>query len=258
MSLLQVIFFSIIQGITEFLPVSSSAHLAMIQRFMDLKPPILFYILIHVGTLLSVILFLKNDLLKIIRFALRRNYAVVRIIVAILIGTLPAVIAGLFLKDRIEEIFNSPGIIGIASLVNAFILFSLVKVEERENKDDLEKIKWPEAVLIGIFQALAILPGISRSGSTISAGLWKGLSRRAAFKFSFLLAIPAILGSVVLEFKQTVLFSPEELFLSLIGLMVSAVAGYLALFSFEKVLKSSKMYLFGFYSLFLGLIFLIV
>jgi undecaprenyl-diphosphatase len=174
----------------------------------------------------------------------------------IAIGTLPAALVGFFLQNYIIQIFDSLRMVGISLLITAGLLFSgkFIKMSKR----DFKYLNWKKALTVGFFQALAILPGVSRSGSTIVAGLWQGLGRESAFLFSFYLAVPAILGALILQIPS--LFNSPYFFLnqSLLGMMAAGIVGYFSLNLLEKTLKSAKLHWFSLYCLILGLLVLIV
>lgn len=249
MSYFQAIFLAVVQGLTEFLPVSSSGHLVIFQKFFGLGPPVLFDILVHVGTLGAIIFYLRK------RLALKKS-ELWRVVWLVTIGTVPAVILGLFFRGIIEQIFNSLRLVGVSLLVTSGLLFSTRWVTGA--KKQFKYLKWTDALAVGLFQALAILPGISRSGSTIVSGLWRRLDPEAAFQFSFLLAIPAVLGALVLQIPNLVSFSDLYLFQGLLGMLIAGGVGYLALAILEKILREAKFFYFGFYCLVLGLTFWLI
>jgi undecaprenyl-diphosphatase len=255
MSYFQAFFLAVVQGLTEFLPISSSGHLVIFQKLFGLKPPILFDILVHVGTLGAIIFYFKRELLQILDGLVkgqRKSWATIWLI---FVGTIPAVVVGLFLQAIIELIFDSLRLVGLSLLVTAGLLFSTkwVKKPRKEFKD----LKWSDAFLVGLFQALAILPGISRSGSTIVSGLWRRLDQKVAFRFSFFLAIPAIIGALILQMPNLLLSSCSYLGQGLLGMVVAGMVGYLALVILEKVLKEARLFFFGFYCFLMGIFILL-
>ena len=256
MSYFQAIFLATVQGLTEFLPVSSSGHLVIFQKLFGLKPPVLFDTLVHVGTLGAVIFYFKEELAKVGIGLARKEKKSWRIVWLVFAGTIPAVIVGLFLRGMIDRIFDSLQLVGISLLVTAGLLFSTKLV--KRNKKQFKYLKWPDALTVGLFQALAILPGISRSGSTIVAGLWRRLDRETTFQFSFFLAIPAIIGAVVLQTPDLIFSSCAYLTQGLLGMVIAGLVGYLALVILEKVLKEARLFFFGFYCAFLGLLTLLI
>lgn len=197
---LNMILLAIIQGLTEFLPVSSSGHLVLTQHFLGAQEGDIFFdIVLHVGTLGSVVVVYRREILRLLKFDKpAKGY-----IVSLAIGTLPAVVVWCAAKDMIENLFHSPLFAAAGLLATAIILFST-----KFSKDSGSSLPEPwepsaippkKALLIGVAQSIAILPGISRSGSTIATSLWLGLPRAEAARFSFLLAIIAIGGALVLQ-----------------------------------------------------------
>ncbi|NIM03664.1 undecaprenyl-diphosphatase, partial [bacterium] len=193
MSYSQAIILAIVQGLTEFLPVSSSGHLVIFQKLFNLtEPPVLFDILIHVGTLGAILLYFRKEIVKISK----------KTIWLIFIGTIPALVVGLLLQGYISLIFDSLKLVGVTLLITAGLLFLSKQFSQLNRR--FSHLKWLDALFIGAFQALAILPGISRSGSTIVSGMWRKLDRKTAFQFSFYLAIPAILGALTLQIPDLI------------------------------------------------------
>jgi len=243
----QATILAVIQGLTEFLPVSSSGHLVILQKYFNFsEPPVLFDILVHVGTLGAVIIYFRKELLKISR----------QTVWLIILGTIPAAIVGLFLQNHIEQIFNSLKLVGLSLLVTAGFLFSTKKLKPFNRR--FSQAKWQDALLVGAFQALAILPGISRSGSTIISGLWRKFDRPTAFRFSFYLAIPAIIGATVLQLPELISIQFNYLNQAILGMIIAGATGYFALVTLKRVLVSKKFWLFGLYCLFLGLLLLLL
>jgi undecaprenyl-diphosphatase len=256
----------IVQGLTEFLPISSSGHLVIVQHLFGITADnIAFEIVVHAGTLLSVVAVYYADLWQMIVsfcsgiFRLRkaqpfRNDSYFRLSVFVIVATMPAVIFGLTLDDFFEQIFHNVFLVGITLTITGLILLSTRRVKTEGRQLTLGK-----SVLIGCAQAVAILPGISRSGSTISGGLWCGLERVDATRFSFLLAVPAIMGALILHLKDVAgaaLTSGDAGFL-LIGFLTSFVVGYIAIRFLLKVVQSGKFSWFGYYCLLLGVLVII-
>jgi undecaprenyl-diphosphatase len=204
----------------------------------------------------AVIFYFRNDLWGIINpsVALRLKGGR-RLIWLVLVGTAPAALVGALFEKQIEFTFNSLAVVGLAFLVTAMLLFS-TRFLRPQNKN-FSQLKWHNAVFVGLFQTVAILPGVSRSGSTIVGGLWQGATRETAFRFSFYLAIPAILGALVLKGSELLVSPTDNLIQGLAGMVIAGVIGYFALKILEKVLKSAKFFWFGFYCLALGLIILL-
>jgi len=243
MSFPLAIFLGVVQGLTEFLPVSSSGHLVLLQKFFGIaEPPIFFDVLLHLGTLAAVVAFFRRELRKVL--------GVEGVLRKVAIGTLPIVVVGLLVQPLVRGIFGSLPLVSVDYFITTALLLWSRKLEE--SKKDIEGLSDFEALVVGVFQAVAILPGISRSGSTIVGGLSQGLSRKEAFKFSFYLSLPAIVGAVVLQLKSlpTVNFLPQ----SFLGMIVAGVVGYFSLKILWRLLLSRHFYLFSVYCFLLGVI----
>lgn len=245
MSFPQAILLAVVQGLTEFLPISSSAHLIIAQKMFRMEVPVLFDILVHVGTLMAILIYFRSKLLKISK----------RQIILITIGTIPAAFLGLFLNKYISQIFESLKLVGYSLLITSFLLVLTKKIKPEKSKKEPNLL---DAFIIGIFQAIAILPGVSRSGATVSSGLLRKLDADAAFQFSFFLAIPAIIGAMVLQLPELISSSTEFLETSAVGLVVSGIVGYFSLIALRNVLKSRKIYYFGIYCFALGILMILI
>ena len=251
MTLISVILLAIFQGIAEFLPISSSGHLAVLGKWLGLDPEANFTlgIVLHAGTLLAILAFYCKSLLRFVK--LQRN----RLAGMVLLGSVPAGILGIFFKEKVEFLSANLWIVGTLFLVTAGILFLSEKLYKKRSdagnpgysSDDLT---WKQALSIGAAQAVALLPGISRSGSTIAAGMAAGLNPAAAAEFSFLLAIPAIGGAALLEFLELArsgFADAGDPGLLVAGFTVAAVVGYISLALLLKILKKGKLALFSIY-----------
>lgn len=253
----KVIILAVVQGLTEFLPVSSSGHLVVLQKIFGFsQAPVLFDILLHVGTLGAIIFYFRKGLAQIVSGLAQKKKESVNTLMLILIGTIPAAIVGILFQKQIELTFDSLKIVGMAFLITAVFLFS-TKLRKNQNRQ-FNQLKWQDAIFVGIFQGLAILPGISRSGSTITAGLWRGVGRETAFTFSFYLAIPAILGALILKSSELLVYSSTEIIWGLTGMVIAGIVGFFTLRILEKTLKSTRFFWFGIYCLVLGIIVLLV
>ena len=245
MGLIAALLLGILQGLTEFFPVSSSGHLVLAQAILGVRlEGILMEVLLHVGTALVVVWFYREkvfDLLR-LRFDSERN----RYRLAIIVGLIPTGFVGIFLKERIEELFERPG-----PTVAALAATGLFLVALRFVPPGKRQVTIALAFLIGIAQAVAILPGISRSGATIAVALFLGVRRREAARFSFLLSVPAILGAALLTAKD---LSGEALsggFLipALVGTAAAILSGWLALRFLVRVVQEGRLHRFGWYCL---------
>jgi undecaprenyl-diphosphatase len=261
MSILESIFLGVVQGLTEFLPVSSSGHLVFFQSKLGLtEPPIFFDVMLHLGTLLAVVIYFWKDISNIfegIGSAIRgkkKNQEGVKLFFLIILATIPTGLMGILFKDWFESFFSNPRQVGGMLLITGLILW-LTRLAKKEGRP-LTRMGWFDAILIGIAQGIAILPGISRSGATISTGLFCGLERELSGKFSFLLSIPAILGATLLEYKKMDIVS--ELGTVLIGAAVALGVGILALTFLMKIIKIGKLYNFSYYCCGMGILMIIL
>lgn len=264
MSLLEAIILGIVQGATEFIPISSSAHLILVPEILNMPQPGLAFIgVIHLGTLLAVLIYFARDLLEITRgvFAGLRerdpmNNADARLGWFILIGTIPAVAAGLLLNDFFERIFEAPIPAAFFLLVTGVLL--VIGERIMTGKKTIPTMTWVDSLLIGLFQMLALFPGLSRSGSTIVGGLWRGLDRATAARFSFLLGIPAIAGAGLLSLSSVL--SPDREYATAIyvaGFLASFIAGYICIKFLLSYLKNHSLYVFAAYCFIVGGLYLI-
>lgn len=246
MNILQAVILGIVQGFTEFLPVSSSGHLVLLQKIFGIEEPTLtFNIVLHLGTLIPVfIVYFKDIVALIIRPFQKMTFLLI-------VATLPAVIVTLtFSKlEMLDDLFTSGNSLAIGFVITG--IFLLVSDNIMEGGKNSKNIKYKDAVIIGIFQAIAIAPGISRSGSTITGAIFNKLDRVAAAKFSFLLSIPAILGAAVMETKPIVtgevqmdtIFNLPTLF----GFIAACLTGFLAINFMIKLIKKCKLRYFSYY-----------
>ena len=246
MTFFQAFWLAIIQGLTEFLPVSSSGHLVIFQKLFGLYPPVLFDILVHVGTLGAILVYFRRELTKISR----RTFGLLAL------GTLPAALVGLFLQSWLAVIFDSARLVGFALLITSGLLFSTKLI--KKPKKNLTGFQPSDAFIVGLFQALAILPGVSRSGATIVAGLHRRANRQTAFRFSFFLAIPAILGALVLQLPALANAPAVYLGQGILGMFIAGLVGFSTLKLLEKILLSARLWIFGFYCLLVGVTILLL
>lgn len=265
MNLIQAIIMGLMQGLTEFLPVSSSGHLVLtssLYKFftnneflVNNGEEIFFDIILHLGTLLAVLLFFKDDVIKITKAffnaVLKKDYSdpEAKLALYILLGTFFTIIVAFPLKIVSEKLINLPWVVGIFIFITGCILYSGEYVsehlKEKNNKMDIKK-----AILIGIAQGLASIPGISRSGSTISTGIFLGLDRVTCARYSFLLSIPIIIGASVfypileLDMNEVVNYNWVSM---IVGFIISFVSGFLCIKYFLKFLGKHSMKIFAYY-----------
>ncbi len=246
--LLKAIILAIIQGITEWLPVSSSGHLVLAEKFLNYKSSLTFEVALHFGTLMSVFVYFGKDITDIIQDILRLKFHTenARLGILILIATIPAAIIGFLFKSVFESIFSNLSIVALGFGITGLILLIASLPLTKQNN----KLTKPKALVIGASQVISILPGISRSGTTTSTALILGLKEQTALKFSFLMSIPIILGANILAIGNQTL--PKEL---IWATLVSFLIGLLTLHLLYKYILTTKTNLryFGLYALTLAL-----
>jgi undecaprenyl-diphosphatase len=258
MSLLWPFLLGIVQGLTEFLPISSSGHLVLVQQLFNLKEADLFLdICLHIGSLVAIVYFFRQSLISLAKRtiqALRLGHwqDIPSEIWLVLVASLPAFLIGVIFHDAISTIFNRPQLLFLAFGLTGLFLWSTKEKKDSQLTKKLTEMSWTDGLVIGLFQAVAILPGVSRSGSTFTGGLWRYLSKETAFYFSFLISIPAILGAFGLELvtNDQVRFGWE----GIVGLVSSAVFSLLGLSIFRQIIRRHQVYLFSFYCFFLSLL----
>jgi undecaprenyl-diphosphatase len=262
LTVLQAAILGLLQGFTEFLPVSSSGHLVLAQHLLRVENPeiLSFDVYAHVGTLISIFVVYWKDLREMVAafgaaltsFELRKSWRErepFRLGVALLIGSIPASIIGLMFHDQIKEAFADPKLVSMNMVITGFLLFLTQLTKTVEGK----KVGIASAIVIGIAQAAAILPGISRSGSTISTGMYLKISALQSARFSFLLAIPVILGAAFVEGSRFVSQGIDVGVLPLfVGTVMSAISGFVAIEILLKIVSRGKFSLFAFYCLIVG------
>ena len=246
-----------IQGLTEFLPVSSSGHLAILQGFIGDKwlGDILFNVSVHLGTTLAVIVFFYKDILGLIKGVMPGTYQKQQGIVVscILITTIITGIIGILFKDTFEAMFSMPKLAAGMLIITGFLTFFTDRIKKHDQ--EYGQIRVRDAVVIGIFQSISIIPGISRSGSTIFAGVLCGMERTWAASYSFIAAIPAVIGAVILEWGG----SPQPLtWAHIVGGITSFIVGLISLQFLVWTLKKHNFFIFSVYCWIAGLIYIAV
>ena len=269
MTIWQSILLGIIQGLTEFLPISSSGHLVIAPYLFNWHIPVqqafVFDVLVQLGTLLAVIVYFRKDLYRIILGVIngllhKKPFAEPdsRLGWLLVLATIPAIIAGLLFKDPVERAFASPVAVALFLLVTAAFLVIAERLGKRNRQ--LESVAWLDALVTGVFQAVSLLPGVSRSGSTITGGMLRGLDRPSAARFSFLMSVPVMIGAGVLAVKdllQTANFSMQIPSL-VVGFIVAALVGYVAIHWLLAYLSKRPLYLFAIYCLLVSVTTLLV
>jgi len=243
------IFWGVIQGLTEFLPVSSSGHLVLIPALFNRPgPDLATNAMLHLGTLGAVLVYYRSDIARMAKF----DKPARRLITLILIGTVPAVILGLLFEDKVEELISEPRKVAFMLIVTGVILLgtTLLRLGDKEITD----VQPRDSVLIGLAQALALIPGISRSGMTISAGLARGLKRTEAARFAFLLGIPVIAGAGMLQMVDALRLGEPIPATVWVGVVVAGLTGYAAIAILLRLLTRVGLAPFGVYCVTFGAI----
>lgn len=268
----------IVQAATEFLPVSSSGHLVLFQVYLknvfDAPPTDLsFDVLIHVATLLVTVIYLRADILELARGLLpggEQGVRARRLVLLLIVATMPAAIVGLGLESQIEMLFHSASTVSVGFLFTALLLFaahfkqrSHLAGPNDEEEVDAKPLEWhfPSvwmAFVIGCAQALAITPGVSRSGATIAAALVLGLPAVSALRFSFLMSLPAIAGAMLLQFDELRTIAGDQVNGYIAGFVTAFIVGWIALRLLVLVTKKTLLIYFGLYTLILGLLLQVV
>jgi undecaprenyl-diphosphatase len=243
MNYFQAIILGVIQGITEFLPISSDGHLSIAQQLFGLTEVLSFDVFLHLGTLIAVIIFFWKDL-----WALKfKDWFLVGI------GTLPAVFVGLWVKEWLEVLMHSAVYVGLFLILSGIFNF-ISHYFMSHPPENFNKVNWKRALVIGLFQASAIMPGLSRSGSTMMSGLLQKMDKQSTFKFSFFLAVPAILGAVILQGLDVAQSGLGNIAVGqyLVGGITAMITGLLSLRLLKFVVDKANFAFFGWYCVILG------
>jgi undecaprenyl-diphosphatase len=269
MTIIQAIILGMVQGLTEFLPISSSGHLVLVPHLfgweIQHEQAFIFDVLVQLGTLLAVIVYFWKDLVGILEAFLRGLIArqpfkdsQARMGWYLILATFPAMVIGWFLKEVVEAAFTSPAVTAGFLLLTAVLLLVAELVGKRDRK--LGDVNWIDAVWIGAFQVLALFPGVSRSGATISGGMTRNLGRSVAARFSFLMAVPVMVAAGLLAILDLIRIPDAGLFLLplLIGFVSAAVTGYLAIRWLLGYLANRSLYIFIIYLVIVSVIILVL
>ncbi|MDR3138683.1 MAG: undecaprenyl-diphosphate phosphatase [Treponema sp.] len=259
MSLFEALILGAVQGVTEFLPVSSSGHLVLLQKIFGIKESaLLFDTLVHGGTLAAVFIVLWKDIWDILKRPIQPVTGY------LIIATIPAVVFALAFKDAIEGAFESGAFLGFAFLfTSALLILPELLAKRPGGKGAKQEMRWPDSLVIGLLQGIAIIPGVSRSGATLSGALSRKLDRDFAARFSFLLSIPAILGALVLQLKDL----PEQAGAAtggpgaavlLAGTLTAAAVGFISVKAMLRIVRKYSLRGFALYTAVLGILVLIM
>lgn len=270
MTVAEAFILGLVQGLTEFLPVSSSGHLVLFGAFLEVNQgSLVFDVLVHVGTLAAVVFAYWGDVVELVRAAVRLAFRVatgrvhglwddqyIRLLLLLSLASVPVAVVGLLLEDFISGLFSSVPAVGVDLLVTGTLLWYASKVTRRSRVVE-GSVNLRQALVVGAAQTLALLPGVSRSGTTISAGLFAGLSRSMAARFSFLLSLPAIAGAAVLQVGD-IREGAVQLPVAAVGFITAAVSGYVAIRVLLSLLRAGGLEVFAYYTWLLGAAVLIV
>lgn len=240
----QAALLGVVQGVAEFLPISSSGHLVIVQKLLNIPGDHLFFdVFVHLATLIAVFFYFRKEIFSITR----------KEILAVVVASVPAAFVGVFLEEYLSPVFNSLFLVSVFLIVTGIVnIFSEWKL--RQKTEVRTEVGVRTALIIGIFQAVAILPGISRSGSTVAAGIFRNIDRKIAFRFSFFMIIPVVLGATLLQLLQLLdgAVAVTSLTNILIGGVTAFMSGLLSLRLFEYVVVKAKFALFGVYCIVMG------
>ena len=270
MTIIQSIILGIIQGLTEFLPISSSGHLVILPYFLNWQLPVkekfVFDVLVQIGTLVAVIVFFRKELIVVISGFIKQLLAgkpfatyESKLGWLLIAATIPAGLAGVFLQDVVESAFSSPLVAGIGLLATAGLMFLAESIHSHTG--EMKDIGFVDALLMGVMQSLAIFPGVSRSGSTISGGMLRRLKRESAGKFSFLMSIPIMLAAGGLSTYQMfteVTNLGNFLPIMTVGFLTAMVVGYIAIRWLLRFLVNHSLVYFSVYCFILGSVTILV
>ena len=248
-TLFEAFVLAVFQGLTEWLPVSSSGHLVIIQNILGLNSPLIFVIMLHLGTSIVVIAVFRKDITNTIKALVKGDFKTPegKFALNIVIGSVPLAIIGIALKDFIESLFSNLLAVSVALIITGCILFI------SEKRPGNKKMTALDSLLIGIAQAAAIIPGISRSGTTVSTGLLRKIDKTNTFRYSFVLSLPAIMGATIIESKDLIIGNINPIPIVL-GVIVSMIVGYASLKLLQKSVMKEKFHLFAYYCWTVGIL----
>ena len=258
--ILKAIVMGIVEGVTEFLPISSTGHMIIFGSIIDFKGAFAdsFEIIIQLGAILAVVIYYRHKIIDSLKNLGGRNPWGRNLWINVFVAFIPAMILGALFKEFFKSLFR-PDVVGVFIIVGAILLYVGERVMKgKSSKDSLDEIKPIDALKIGLFQVLAMLPGMSRSGSTITGGLFSGLNSRTAAEFSFFLALPTMLGATVFELKDIQIANSSEWIALIVGFIVVFVVAYVVVGAFLKFLGKHSFKGFVYYRIILGIIVLIL
>jgi undecaprenyl-diphosphatase len=264
MNLFHAFLLGIVQGLTEFIPVSSTAHLLIAQKILNIPADdamFSFLVIVQLGTIVSLFAFYWKDLLSILKatFDFRRSTPERNLGFYIILATIPALLAGYLLKDAVEALFRQPMLEASIRLFAAAVLLSLAEWISKKNRN-LNSMTWLDALIIGLMQVIAVFPGASRSGTTIAGGMFRGFDRPSAARFAFLMSAPVMLAAGGYEMLDVIQMPNLAQFLPLlaVGFITAAIVGWFAIKWLINYLSKNSLYIFAAYCAVVGFVLLIV
>ena len=249
LTLIDILILAVVQGITEWLPMSSFGHLVIVEEYLGLELPLIFNVMLHLGTMFVVLVVFWRDIINIVKALVSLDFKTDegKLALLIAVGSVPTALIGFFFHDIFESFSHNLLAVGVALLITGFVLF----VSERRKTD--RELSYLDSLLIGTAQGIAITPGISRSGVTIATGLLRRVKKEIAFKYSFLLSVPAVIGATAMESRDLVVGNVDVVALFL-GAITSMMVGYISLKFLQKIVMKEKFHLFAYYCWIVGLI----
>jgi undecaprenyl-diphosphatase len=242
-----------VQGLTEFLPISSSGHLVLVQQALDGTTDPVFVLLLHIATLLAVVIYFWEDVVALLRsFVGRDTTKRSDLLYPLIIGTAPAAIAGLLFESSVDKAFDSEGFVALALVITGLLLIVAARLPKGERS--IAMLEPRRAAIIGLFQAFALFPGISRSGSTIVGGICNKLAPKEAARFSFLLSIPAIGGATLLKLSDIASYDTANTIPYVLGMAIAFVSGFAGIRVLMRAVTQGKLEYFGYYCIAIALV----
>lgn len=262
MNIIEAIILGIVQGLTEFIPVSSSGHLVVLHDLFGApKGELIFDVALHIGTLMALVIYFYQDILKLGRGVFRREKTEIWLVKMLVLATVPAAVAGFYLQSAAETTFRSSRIVAVNLMVFGLVMLLAERYAKRfKKRASVENITPQQSLIMGMAQAFAIIPGVSRSGSTITSGLFAGLDRVAATRFSFLLAIPITFGAILKVMSGGAMASHLDGQASIfaVGILAAFISGIFAIRFLLAYLAKHSLAAFAYYRIALGLLIILV
>mgnify|MGYP001498220458 CR=1 FL=1 len=250
---IKIIILGIIQGVTEFLPISSSGHIVLFEHFLEItRDDIVIEVILHFGTLLSILIFFRKDIYNLLLGMINRDDDSLLYGYSIIAATMPIVLFSLFAKDYISSIFS------INILIYTYVINSIILFMTKGKRGEKSQVTIKLAIVMGIAQLFALFPGISRAGITICTGLVLGYQQREVAKFSFFMAIPALVGAMIFELDNIIYQINGEIGILLIGFLASMLTGLLVLRLLFKILQTNRLWMFSYYCILIWLMILFI